>query len=130
MTALELGFDPTPLVVARLGALAPVPSWADVSEASFLTITRTRLELSIVAPAAIVPAGVQAEGPFVSFRVVGTLPFGLVGIIAALVGPLAAAGVPVFVVSTFDTDWVLVDEGRGAEAWRALSGAGHRVVLG
>lgn len=130
MIALDLGFDPTPLVVARLGAFAPVPSWADVSEAPFLTITRTLYELSIVAPAAIVPPSVLAEGPFVSFRVAGQLPFGLVGIVAALVDPLAAAGVPVFVVSTFDTDWVLVDAGRADDALRALSGAGHRVGLG
>lgn len=130
MITLDLEFEPTLLLVARLGAFAPVPPWADVSDASFLSITRTRHELSIVAPAAIVPAGMRAEGPFVSFRVAGPLPFGLVGIIAALVEPLAAAGVPVFVVSTFETDWVLVDEGRGVDAWRVLSGAGHRVGLG
>jgi hypothetical protein len=123
--SLPLAFDPTPLAVARLDSGAAVPDWAVAPGARFVTVTRTAEELSIVAPAARVPAGVRAEGPFVSFRVRGTLEFGLVGIVAALADPLAAAGIPVFVVSTFDTDWVLVPEGLADRARQALAAAGH-----
>jgi len=124
---LDLVLDSTPLAIVRLAADAPVPAWADVPPASFVTVTRTGEELSIVAPAARVPAGLRAEGPFVAFRVHGTLEFGLVGIVASLATPLAAAGLPIFVVSTFDTDYVLVAADRAAEATAALAAAGHRV---
>ncbi len=74
-----------------------------------------------------VPAGVRCEGGFRCLRVAGTLDFALVGVLAALLAPLAAAGVSAFAVSTFDTDYLLVREadlGRAADALRA---AGHRV---
>jgi uncharacterized protein len=122
---LDLVLDSTPLAVARLAADAPVPAWADGP--GFVTVTRTGDELSIVAPAARVPPGVRAEGPFVGFRVRGRLDFGLVGIVASLATPLAAAGVPIFVVSTFDTDYVLVTADRAGDATAVLNSAGHRV---
>ncbi|WP_242885105.1 ACT domain-containing protein [Actinomadura litoris] len=49
------------------------------------------------------------------------------GMLAALVGPLAEAGVPVFVASTFHADLVLVPEHRRKDAVEALTAAGHRV---
>ncbi|MFC0037405.1 ACT domain-containing protein [Actinomadura rayongensis] len=51
------------------------------------------------------------------------------GMLAALVGPLAAAGVPVFVASTYHADLVLVPEHRADEAARVLADAGHRLVV-
>ena len=125
MSPLELVLDSSPLSIARLPSDAPWPAWA---AGSFVTLTRTRDELSIVAAASAVPPGVRAEGPFVAFRVAGTLEFGLVGIVASLATPLAAAEIPIFVVSTFDTDWVLVPAERADEAAGALTGAGHRVA--
>jgi hypothetical protein len=119
--------DDALLVVARLPHDAALPRWADRKGAAFSAVTRTRDELSIVAPAAAVPAGVRVEGPFVAFRVRGTLEFGLVGVVAALAAPLAEAGIPIFVVSTFDTDYVLVPVARADEAAVALGGAGHVV---
>ena len=123
---LDLVLDSTPLAVARLAADAAVPAWADGP--GFVTVIRTGDELSIVAPAARVPAGVRSEGPFVAFRVRGTLDFGLVGIVASLATPLAAAGIPIFVVSTFDTDYVLVVADRAGDAAAALTATGHRVA--
>lgn len=122
---LDLVPDSTPLAVVRLAADAAVPAWADGP--GFVTVTRTGDELSIVAPAGRVPAGVHSEGPFIAFRVRGRLDFGLVGIVASLAAPLAAAGIPIFVVSTFDTDYVLVEAGRAGDATVALMAAGHRV---
>ena len=124
---LGLLFDATPLGIARLGAGTPVPAWA-ADARGFTTVTRTPDELSIVVPLDTVPTGVPAEGPFVSFRVAGTLPFGLVGILASLVDPLAAAGIPIFAVSTYDTDWILVPLDRSGAARAALEAAGHRFV--
>ena len=57
----------------------------------------------------------------------GTLDFGLVGVLASLLGPLAAAGVSVFATSTFDSDYLLVKEVDFARAAEALRRAGHSV---
>jgi hypothetical protein len=123
---LDLVHDPAPLAVARLAADAPVPAWA-AGASGFSTVTRTPDELSLVVPFDAVPPAVSAEGPFVSFRVAGKLEFGLVGVLAALADPLAAAGIPIFAVSTFDTDWILVAADRAAAAGAALEAAGHRI---
>ncbi len=123
---LELLFDATPLAVTRLGAGTTVPGWA-ADARGFTCVTRTHDELSIVVPQDAVPTGVPAEGPFASFRVAGTLPFGLVGILASLVDPLAAAGIAIFAVSTYDTDWILVPAAHAAGARAALEAAGHHI---
>jgi uncharacterized protein len=49
------------------------------------------------------------------------------GMLAAIVGPLAEAEIPVFVASTFHADLVLVPERRVEEAVTVLEEAGHRV---
>ena len=61
------------------------------------------------------------------FQVAGPLDFGLTGVVASLTRPLADAGVPVFVISTFDTDYLLVKEANLDRAREALAGAGHEV---
>ena len=49
------------------------------------------------------------------------------GMLSAIVAPLAAAGVPVWVVSSFDGDLVLVPTDRLDEASGVLQAAGHQV---
>jgi hypothetical protein len=58
----------------------------------------------------------------------GPLPFSAVGILARLAGALAAAGVPLFALSTFDTDYLLVPDERLADAAAALQEAGCQVL--
>jgi hypothetical protein len=88
---------------------------------------RTAAELSIVAPAAHVPADVTAERGWQALAVRGPLDFGLTGVLADLARPLADVGIPIFVVSTFDTDWILVPGDRVDAAVDALGAAGHDV---
>lgn len=103
------------LAVCRLPPGADVPPWAVA--ASFFSVTRTAEEMSVVCPAGAVPEGVPSEGPFRALKVRGPLDFGLTGVLAALTAPLARAGVPVFALSTFDTDYLLIS----GEHWsRAL----------
>jgi hypothetical protein len=118
------------LAVCRLSPGEGIPSWADVSNTELLSITRTPDELSIVAPAALVPAGVRAERGWRALAVNGPLDFGEVGILARLAAALAAAGVSIFVVSTFDTDLLLVKRGRYADAVTALRADGCIVAEG
>lgn len=70
------------------------------------------------------PHAASTEGPWTVFEVAGPLDFSLVGIINTLTGPLVAAGVPVFVVSTFDTDYLLTAHDKSAEAAAAWLAAG------
>jgi len=111
--------------VVRLPADAALPPWAAGS--GFWSISRSADELSIVGPAAAVPAGVPSHGPLAAFRVRGTLDFALVGIIARLTAPLAERGIPVFVVSTYLTDYLLVPADRSADAEEAWQAAGVEV---
>ena len=116
-----------PLAIARLGATESIPAWAGTSECEFVSITRTRAELSIVCDARRVPADTLAERDWSALKVVGPLSFDQVGIIAALSGTLRDAGLPIFVVSTYDTDYLLVRERDAEMAASALESAGHRI---
>lgn len=98
-----------------------------LGDALFLSVTRTTTELSVAGPAELVPDGVPVEGGWACLEVEGPLAFELTGILARISAPLAAAGVPIFVVSTFDTDYVLVPRAHLERALEALKGAGHRV---
>ena len=116
------------LAVARLDATDPIPAWA--AQGSISSVTRTTEELSVVCAAAAIPANVQAERGWRCFRVAGRLDFSLTGVLASVAGPLAAAEVSSFAISTYDTDYVLVREQSLAKAVECLSAAGHEVVGG
>jgi hypothetical protein len=92
------------------------------------SVTRTADELSIVCSAASVPTAVSAQRGFRCLRVVGPLDFAATGILESLLRPLADAGVSVFVVSTYDTDYVLVRAACLEPAVAALCRAGHEVT--
>jgi uncharacterized protein len=111
------------LAIARLAPDAAVPSWA---RGRFLNIARTPTELSIVCAQADVPRDVVHERDKVAFGIVGTVPMTTIGILAALCSTLAAAQVPVFAISTYDTDYLLVSAERFETARAALIAAGHR----
>jgi uncharacterized protein len=107
---LRLRETPWRLAIVRFPADAPLPAWVLHEGATFWSITRTPDELSVVCPEEDLPPSVseQVERDWCAFAVVGPLPFGLTGVVSGLTAPLAAAGIPVFVLSTFDTDYVLV----------------------
>jgi hypothetical protein len=112
--------------VCRLDADASLASWA--TTATWFSITRTSDELSIVCPQGAVPDGVRCEREWRCLRVSGVLDFSLVGILASLTVALAAAGISVFAVSTFDTDYLLVKEKDLAAALDALRRDGNMIA--
>jgi hypothetical protein len=123
---MELRVLDETLALARLAADAPVPAW--VAGRDFLAVVRTPRELSIVCRDDAVPAThAEVERGFRAFAVVGTLDFALTGIVASLAAPLAAAGISIFGISTYDTDHILVREDRLADATSVLTAAGHHV---
>ncbi len=112
--------------VCRLNPEAGIPHWAIGS--GFLSITRTDDELSIVCPEGAVPEGIQREGGWRVLKLKGPFEFSEVGVLASVTGPLAEAGVSVFAVSTYDTDYVLVKREQLETAVAALRGRGHEVT--
>jgi hypothetical protein len=122
---LPLRVVPGRFAVCRLSADAATPDWAD--GASFVSITRTGDELSIVCEEDRVPAGTQCERGFAAIRVMGTLAPELVGVMVSLAAPLADAGIPILAIGTYDTDYVLVRHSDLDNAIRALREAGHNV---
>jgi enamine deaminase RidA (YjgF/YER057c/UK114 family) len=109
---------PELLAVCRLGAADRVPSWALELHEGLVSITRTPDELSVVCPDEAVPPDVEVEAGWRALKVPGPIPFDQVGVLAGLAAPLAAAGISIFAVSTYDTDYVLVKE---ADLERALA---------
>jgi hypothetical protein len=123
----ELRLLPGRYAVCRLEADAGVPAW--VGTGPFVSVTRTDGELSVVCAEEFVPDGTNCENGWRIFQVAGPLEFSLTGVLAAIAAPLADAGVSIFAISTFDTDYVLVKEESLAKAAEALGGAGHEVDL-
>lgn len=120
MTDLSLHWLPGVYAVCRLAPDAPLPEWARDSP-GFISITRTDRELSIVAMQERVPEGAQAERGWRAMRIAGTLDLALVGILAKLTDQLARERIPVFVISTYDTDILLVQQDDADRAGRILN---------
>lgn len=74
------------------------------------------------------PVGTVAEAGWRALRVVGSLDFSLVGILVSIADPLAQAGVSIFALSTYDTDYVLVKEFDLQRAMEALDSAGFPII--
>ncbi|PLS82320.1 MAG: hypothetical protein CYG60_24730 [Actinobacteria bacterium] len=114
------------MAVCRLSPDFEVPGWA--SAAGFFSVTRTADELSVVCPEGDVPDGVRSEGGWCVLQLEGPFEFSEVGVLASVVAPLAEAGVSIFALSTYDTDYVLVKEEGLDLAVSALRGRGHEVL--
>jgi hypothetical protein len=123
---LPLELLPDTFAVCRLPAEAALPAWA-ASPGPFLTISRTPDELSITVVQSAVPAGVRCERDYRAVRVRGPLSPNLVGILLSIAEPLAQAGLSIFAISTYDTDYVLVKARDLAAALDALRAAGHQI---
>ena len=114
------------VAVCRLEPSSVVPAWA--TGAAFFSITRTADELSIVCPEGDVPDGIKREGGWRVLALEGPFEFSEVGVLASVLEPLAEAGVSIFALSTYDTDYVLVGEEGLERAISALVERGHEVV--
>ena len=101
------------------------PGWALTGE--FFSITRRHGELSIVCPQGNVPDGVREEPGWKCMELEGPLDFELTGIMSALTKPLADAGVSIFALSTYNTDFIMVKEDDLERAIEALTQQGHLV---
>lgn len=111
--------------IARLAPDAPVPSWAYA--AGFCSVTRTANELSVLCPSEQVPLDTVHERGWALLQLEGPMAFTLTGVLASVLAPLAAAGVSILAMATFETDYVFVRHAQLSVAVEALEGAGHVV---
>jgi hypothetical protein len=123
LTLLEQTFT-----VHRLSPDAKIPPTA--LRTPFFSITRTDDELSLVLPASVEIESDRSEAGWACFKVEGPLEFGMVGVLAGIAGALARAGVSIFTLSTFDTDYILVKREQAPVALEALLSAGYQVQQG
>ena len=123
---LELKVLDGRMAVCRLSPDSGVPGWA--TAAGFFSVTRTVDELCVVCPEGDVPEGVRSEGGWRVLALRGPFEFSAVGVLASVAAPLAGAGVSIFALSTYDTDYVLVKEEGLDVAVSALRGRGHQVL--
>ena len=110
--------------VCRLPACAP---WPVPRPGPLLSITRTAEETSVVCLRENAPRGARVEDGWRALKLEGPIPFAEIGVLSALSGSLAGAGLSLFAISTFDTDYLLVKEGDLAAAVAALQKAGFGV---
>ncbi|MDP9339269.1 MAG: ACT domain-containing protein [Acidobacteriota bacterium] len=124
--ALTISVLPKLFSICKLAADTPVPPWA--KGGGFLSITRTDAELSIVAEADVVPADLRPDIDWRVLKVHGPFDLSAVGVLTSLVAPLAHEGISIFTISTFDTDYLLIQSGQLQAAEAALRDAGHSIV--
>ena len=100
------------------------------TDGSFWSMTRTEDELSLVISEDQVREGWQVERGWRCLSVLGKLDFEITGVLSALSAVLASAGISIFVVSTFDTDHILVRESDLDHACKVLAAQGYRIESG
>lgn len=125
MKRLDLSVLPQRLAVCRLDSQDAIPDW--LAEEDFWSVTRTDEELSVVLPEASAPATWRAEKGWRCLKVRGPLDFSLTGVLASLASPLAEAGISIFAISTYDSDYILVRDRDLEQAKEVLSDAGHAI---
>jgi hypothetical protein len=124
-TQLKFRWLPGPYAIVRLAPDANIPEWA--TKGDFLSITRTADDLSIVCPADKLPPDAHSTHHWACYKLEGPFAFSQTGILLSFIEPLSDNGVPIFAISTYDTDYVLVPEEFVGMAQRALDEAGHEL---
>ena len=119
---------PEHYAVLRMVPNAPVPAWA--AKDGFVSITRTRDELSIVCPIENIPPDVDYAPRWICLKLEGPFAFSQTGVLLSFIEPLSSNRVPIFTLSTYDTDYVLIPQEHIDRALELLCEAGHQLLTG
>lgn len=112
--------------VCQLVSDEPIPDWINVkNDGPIVAVLRTQEELTVVAPSHCVPTGIKSSDGWRCFRVVGEMEFDIVGVIAGISKVLAESKIPIFSLSTYDTDYFLVANDNCELAQAALTESGY-----
>ncbi|GCE18149.1 ACT domain-containing protein [Dictyobacter kobayashii] len=124
MQPLTLFTLPGSYAFCRLHPDGHIPHWALLGD-DFVSLTRTRDELSVVCLQSNVPAEAQAERGWRCIKVEGPFDFSVSGVHASLALPLAEANISVMAIATYETDHLLLKEQDLEPAIAVLTKAGH-----
>lgn len=111
--------------ICRLDAGKVTPGWA--VGGPFYSITHTQDELSIICLHEQVPGNIQCQPGWRVLKIEGPFDFDQIGVLASLTAPLADAGISLLTISTFDTDYILIQSDSIAQALLVLASAGHNI---
>ena len=126
MPGLQLKINETELTIYRFPPDTEIPE--KLLGTSFFSITHTPEELSIVCPSSLITGVENAETGWCSLQVTGKLDFSLTGILAGIASCLAEAGISIFAISTYDTDYILLKKSALSQAVSCLQKAGYELV--
>lgn len=123
---MQLKFRRLPglFAICQLPANQALPSWAHGEP--FTSITSTRDELSIVCPEQNIPADIKADRGWICLKLEGPFPFTQTGVLSSFIAPLSGNAIPIFAISTYDTDYVLIKEAFQDAGLGFLQAAGHQ----
>lgn len=124
MSPLQLLLHPETYALAKLAPEAPRPDWA---RGRFHCVSRSAREWTVIGEASCVPSGCTAQAGLRCLEVDGEFSLDAVGVVATVSAPLAAAGISLFLVSVWSTDFMFVAQGDLEGALAALRAAGHAV---
>lgn len=122
---LTLLLLPEDFAICRMNPGTSLPAWVQTS--SFFSLSSTVEETSIVCRMESIPPDIAADQDWRCFKLQGPFPFSLVGILNSVTVPLAEAGIGIFAISTYDTDYVLVKKSNLSQALSALKEVGHTI---
>ena len=108
--------------IVRLTPDAPVPDWG--TKGDFTSVTRTADELSIVCPTENLPPELHSPHRWICLKLEGPFAFSQTGVLLSFIEPLSRNRIPIFAISTYDTDYVLIQE-EFISALGLLREAGH-----
>jgi len=112
--------------IVRFPPETTIPQWATIG--GFTSITRTADELSVVYPIENLPTEVDSQPRWICLKLEGPFAFSQTGILLSFIEPLSYRNVPIFAISTYDTDYVLVQEEHSQSAFEALIATGHEFI--
>lgn len=111
--------------ICRLKANEKLPEW--VISSSIFSITRTKEELSVICPVNVIPENIECEINWNCFKVKGPLDFDQIGILSKISNTLYENEISIFVMSTYDTDYIFVKQKNCKAAFYALETAGMKI---
>jgi hypothetical protein len=122
---LPLDVLPERFGICRFDPNASVPNWALTSP--FYSVTQTPEEVSVVCYEGLIPEETPCEKGWRCLKVQGPIDFSEIGILSSLAQPLARADISIFVLSTYDTDYLFIKEGNLRKTIEILSEEGFSV---
>jgi uncharacterized protein len=127
MLKLKLSVLPQKYAICRLDPNGHIPYWGLLGD-DFVSLTRTRSELSIACLQENVPDDIIADRDWRCVKVEGSFDFAQAGVHASLAIPLAQSEISILTFATYETDHILIKEHDLERAVQVLKEAGHDIL--